>query len=79
MKSVVIGAAFAALAAPTAALAQDQCGEVTITQMNWDSAAIVTAVSKFLMEQGYGCDVTAVPSDTTPAMTSCLKTTNPTL
>jgi len=29
-----LGAAFAALAAPTVALAQEQCGEVTITQMN---------------------------------------------
>ncbi|MEH6833024.1 MULTISPECIES: ABC transporter substrate-binding protein [Falsihalocynthiibacter] len=77
MKRIIIGAAFAALAAPTAALAQDQCGEVTITQMNWDSAAIVTAVSKFLMEQGYGCDVTAVPSDTTPAMTSLSENNEP--
>ena len=49
MKRYILGAALAALAAPTAALAQDQCGDVTITQMNWDSAAIVTQVSKFLM------------------------------
>ncbi|SFD95651.1 glycine betaine/proline transport system substrate-binding protein [Sulfitobacter brevis] len=77
MKSLIIGAAFAALAAPSAALAQEQCGEVTITQMNWDSAAIVTSVSKFLMEQGYGCDVTAVPSDTTPAMTSLSENNEP--
>ncbi|MEH6648256.1 ABC transporter substrate-binding protein [Sulfitobacter sp.] len=77
MKSLIFGAAFAALAAPTAALAQEQCGEVTITQMNWDSAAIVTSVSKFLMEQGYGCDVTAVPSDTTPAMTSLSENNEP--
>lgn len=77
MKRFIYGAAFAVLAAPTAALAQEQCGEVTITQMNWDSAAIVTAVSKFLMEQGYGCDVTAVPSDTTPAMTSLSENNEP--
>jgi hypothetical protein len=38
MKRIIFGAAFAALAAPTAALAQEQCGEVTITQMNWDIA-----------------------------------------
>jgi glycine betaine/proline transport system substrate-binding protein len=77
MKSLIYGAAFAALAAPTAALSQEQCGEVTITQMNWDSAAIVTQVSKFLMEQGYGCDVTAVPSDTTPAMASLSENNEP--
>lgn len=80
MKRFIYGAAFAAFvahAAPTSAWAQEQCGEVTITQMNWDSAAIVTAVSKFLMEQGYGCDVTVVPSDTTPAMTSLSENNEP--
>ncbi|WP_047030277.1 ABC transporter substrate-binding protein [Hoeflea sp. IMCC20628] len=77
MKRILFAAAVAALASPTAALAQENCGEVTITQMNWDSAAIVTAVSKFLMEQGYGCDVTAVPSDTTPAMTSLSENNEP--
>lgn len=77
MKRILFAAAVAALATPTAALAQENCGEVTITQMNWDSAAIVTAVSKFLMEQGYGCDVTAVPSDTTPAMTSLAENNEP--
>ena len=40
------------------------CGDVTITQMDWASANVVTAVSKFLMEQGYGCKVTTVPSST---------------
>ncbi len=81
-KRYIFSAAFAALtalAAPTAvsAAAHNQCGEVTITKMSWDSAAIVTAVSKFLMEQGYGCDVTAVPSDTTPAITSLSENNEP--
>jgi glycine betaine/proline transport system substrate-binding protein len=80
MKRFIFGAALTAiatLAAPTAVMAQDQCGEVTITQMNWDSAAIVTAVSKFLMEQGYNCDVTVVPSGTTPAITSLAENNEP--
>ena len=33
------------------AQAQD-CGEVTITEMDWGSAIIVTQVAKFLLEQG---------------------------
>jgi glycine betaine/proline transport system substrate-binding protein len=80
MKRFILGAtitAIAALVAPTTALAQDKCGEVTITQMNWDSAAIVTSVSKFLMEQGYSCQVTVVPSDTTPAITSLAENNEP--
>ncbi len=46
------------------------CGEVSITEMNWTSAAVVTNVATFIMEQGYGCEVSVVPSDTVPAVTS---------
>ena len=46
------------------ASAQSDCGEVSITEMNWASSVVVTAVSEFLMEQGYGCDVTKIPSST---------------
>ena len=46
------------------------CGKVTISEMNWASATVVTAVSKFLMTQGYGCDVTVIPTSVLPAVTS---------
>ncbi|SDE79471.1 ABC transporter substrate-binding protein [Limimaricola pyoseonensis] len=75
MKKKLIGAAVAAIALPGAAAAE--CGEVSITQMNWASSEIVTAVSKFLMEQGYGCEVTVVPSDTVPAVTSLAENGEP--
>lgn len=54
-----------------------KCGEVTITEMNWASSAIVTAVAKFLMEQGYGCSVVKVPSATVPAVASIAETNKP--
>ena len=57
--------------------AEAACGEVTITEMNWASSAVVTAVSKFIMEQGYGCTVTKVPSATLPAVTSVAETGKP--
>lgn len=57
--------------------AEAACGEVTITEMNWASSAVVTAVSKFIMEQGYGCSVTKVPSATLPAVTSVAETGKP--
>jgi len=38
---------------------------------------VVTAVSKFLMEQGYGCSVQKVPSSTVPALTSLAETGEP--
>mgnify|MGYP006273469725 FL=1 len=72
---LLAAAAAAALASPAAA--QDGCGEVSITEMNWASAQIVTAVSKFIMEQGYGCTVSTVPSATVPAVTSLAENAEP--
>ena len=53
------------------------CGEVTITEMDWGSAIIVTQVAKFLLEQGYGCSVTTVPSASVPALASVSETGKP--
>jgi len=68
MKRHALAVAAAVLMTPAAA--QADCGEVSITEMNWASSQIVTAVSKFLMEEGYGCTVATVPSATVPAVTS---------
>lgn len=54
-----------------------ECGDVTITEMNWASASVVTSISKFLMEQGYSCSVTTVPSGTVTAITSVAETGEP--
>ncbi|PQO23681.1 glycine/betaine ABC transporter substrate-binding protein [Rhodobacteraceae bacterium WD3A24] len=79
MKKLAPALLVSAFALPGAALAQDDgsCGEVSITEMGWASNAIVTAVSTFLMEEGYGCDVTVVPSDTVPAVTSVAENGEP--
>ncbi|WP_308917606.1 glycine betaine ABC transporter substrate-binding protein [Jannaschia sp. LMIT008] len=63
----------------TAALADghSSCGEVSITEMNWASSAVVTSVATFLMEQGYGCSVTKVPSSTTPSLVSVAENGTP--
>jgi glycine betaine/proline transport system substrate-binding protein len=53
MRKLAIGLAAGVLMAPAAANAD--CGEVSITEMNWASASVVTNVSKFIMEEGYGC------------------------
>jgi glycine betaine/proline transport system substrate-binding protein len=80
MKTLLTGAAALSLSAMTMTMASPAhaaCGEVSIAEMNWASAAVVVSVSKFLMEQGYGCDVTVVPSDTTPAVTSLAENGEP--
>lgn len=71
-------AGFAALGLSVcASVAQADCGEVSITEMDWASSAVVTNVAKFLMEQGYGCEVTVVPSTTVPAIASMAETGQP--
>jgi len=65
----------AALTAATAAHAE--CGDVSITEMNWASSQIITEVSKFLMEQGYGCTVEKVPSATTTSVASLAENGEP--
>ncbi|MEL6265423.1 MAG: ABC transporter substrate-binding protein [Pseudomonadota bacterium] len=57
--------------------AQAACGEVSITEMNWASSQIITEISKFLMEQGYGCTVEKVPSATTTSVASLAETGEP--
>jgi glycine betaine/proline transport system substrate-binding protein len=78
MKSLlaVVGMIGAGLFASTSS-ASAACGTVTITEMNWASSAVVTAVSSFLMEQGYGCTVKKVPTSTVPALTSLAETGQP--
>ena len=78
MRKLSLYLAASALAAPMAAHAQsDACGEVSITEMNWASAQVVTSVASFIMEQGYGCNVSVVQSDTVPAVTSVAENGEP--
>ncbi len=77
MKTLLTMTGAAALSLGTAGMAQADCGDVSMTEMNWASAAVVTHVSKFIMETGYGCSVTAVPSSTTPALVSVAETGTP--
>ncbi len=75
MKRTLIATAFAGLALPTAALAD--CGRVSVAEMNWASGQIITRITEFLMTQGYGCEVTIVPSATTTAITSLAENNEP--
>ena len=76
MKKLIFASTIAAGAAFGTSATAD-CGEVSISEMDWASSAVVTYVSKFLMEQGYGCTVTLVPTSTTPAVASLAETGEP--
>lgn len=75
LKNVKGMAAVAVMSTGSAAYAD--CGEVSITEMNWPSSQIITHVSKFLMEQGYGCTVELVPSSTVTAVASLSENQEP--
>ncbi len=77
LKFAAVAVAMSAAVGVTASDARAACGEVSITEMNWASASVVTIVAKFVMEQGYGCKVTVVPSDTVPAATSLAENGKP--
>lgn len=77
MNKLLTGVATAAALTMGANAAYADCGEVSITEMDWASSAVVTAVATFLMEQGYGCTVQKVPSSTVPALTSLAETGEP--
>ncbi|HFB2048009.1 MAG: ABC transporter substrate-binding protein [Hyphomicrobiaceae bacterium] len=58
-------------------LSYGSCGEITMTEMDWESSQIVTSVTKFIIEQGYGCKVNLVPSSTEAAILSLVETDQP--
>lgn len=63
----VAATAFAGLA--TSAMAED-CGTVTMAEMNWASAGAIANIDKIILENGYGCTVELVTGDTMPTFTS---------
>jgi glycine betaine/proline transport system substrate-binding protein len=67
----------AAVMLSSASQARAECGDVSLTEMNWESSQIITHISKFLMEQGYGCTVKLVPSATVPAVASLAENAEP--
>ena len=42
----------------------EECGPVSIAEMNWASAELMANVDALILELGYGCDVTLVPGAT---------------
>ena len=67
----------AALALTSAAGAYAECGDVSVGAMGWASGEALAAVTSFILEQGYGCNVTVIPTDTVPAVTSLAENGDP--
>ncbi|PXF30865.1 ABC transporter substrate-binding protein [Pokkaliibacter plantistimulans] len=47
-----------------------ECGDVTIANMNWQSAEVLANIDKFILNNGYGCHAELIVGDTVPTITS---------
>ena len=66
------------LAAGQAVQAQE-CGDVTIASMNWQSAEVLASLDEFILEEGYGCNAEVIVGDTIPTLTSMIERGEPDL
>lgn len=48
----------------------DDCGALTMAEMNWASAELMANVDAIILEAGYGCDVELIPGATTTTFAS---------
>lgn len=48
----------------SAPLSAEECGDITIAQMNWKSADLLAQVDKIILSEGYDCNAMLVPGDT---------------
>jgi len=55
----------------------NECGSVTIAEMNWNSAALMAHVDSYILKNGYGCDTQLVAGDTMPTGTSMIEKGEP--
>ncbi|MES9965384.1 MAG: ABC transporter substrate-binding protein [Candidatus Sedimenticola sp. 20ELBAFRAG] len=69
-KSTLSVSALALLTASATTFAAQECGKVTIADMNWNSATLIANIDRFILESGYGCEAELVPGDTMPTGTS---------
>jgi len=68
-------AALALLASASASA--NECGRVSIADMNWNSASLIANIDRFILEHAYGCDADLVPGDTMPTTTSMIEKGKP--
>lgn len=77
MKSIILISGLLLSTAAHTAFADEQCGKVTIADMNWSSASLIANVDRFILENGYGCDAELIPGDTMPTTTSMVEKGEP--
>ncbi|MBH0237324.1 ABC transporter substrate-binding protein [Methylobrevis albus] len=71
--TVIAAGLFTAGAFAAGGAAAEECGTVTIANMNWQSAEVLAWIDQIILSEGYGCDAELVPGDTTPTLTSMME------
>lgn len=64
MVGLTAGCAMFAAVGAMSGTANAACGEVVMAEMNWASAEFMANVDKFILENGYGCEVSLIPGAT---------------
>lgn len=77
MKTMILIGGLLLSTATHQAVADEQCGKVTIADMNWSSASLIANVDRFILEHGYGCEAELIPGDTMPTSTSMVEKGEP--
>lgn len=67
---------FGLLGGASASNAAD-CGSPTIASMNWQSAEVLSAIDKIILNEGYGCSADITIGDTVPTITSMVEKGQP--
>lgn len=74
--SLVLAPALA-IATPNAAKAQETCDgldrAVVLAGLDWDSNSFNNGVAKYILENGYGCEVEAIPGSTIPLLNGMIR------
>ena len=55
----------------------EECGAVTVAEMNWSSATFLGHLDKYILETAFGCDVTMVSGATVGIATSLAEKSEP--
>ena len=71
-------AAGALVGLASAASAED-CGYITVANMNWPSAEVLAHIDNIILSEGFGCSVELIPGDTMPTFTSMNEKSQPDL
>lgn len=67
------------LAGFAGAASAQECGNVVIASMNWQSAEVLAALDQFILNEGFGCNAEIIVGDTVPTITSMVEKGEPDL